>query len=206
MRSSALAIAALVAPVIATSAQQRPAPANPAASTQATAATTRRAFTPADWYRVTTLASPAVSPDGKLVAFTVTTVRESENKRHSEVWVVPTSGGEATRYTSPSTESSNPWFSPDGKYLLFNSTRPGSRARTWGLRMDQPGGEAAEMQDYPNGSVPRDKSFAVWSDPVPRDSSASDSTRRDPWSSMQPMARPPYGAITQPLDPKRFDG
>ena len=206
MRSSALAIAALLAPVFATSAQQRPAPANPAASTQTTAATTRRAFTPADWYKVTTLASPAVSPDGKLVAFTVTTVRESENKRHSEVWVVPTSGGEATRYTSPSTESSNPRFSPDGKYLLFTSTRPGSRARTWGLRMDQPAGEAVEMQDYPNGSVPRDKSFAVWSDPVPRDSSASDSTRRDPWSSMQPMARPPYGAITQPLDPKRFDG
>jgi dipeptidyl aminopeptidase/acylaminoacyl peptidase len=146
-----------------------------------------------------------VSPDGKQVAFTVTTVRESENKRHSEVWVVPTSGGEPARYTSPSTESSNPRFSPDGKYLLFNSTRPGSRARTWGLRMDQPGGEAVEMQDYPNGSVPRDRSFAVWSDPVPRDSSA-DSTRRDPWSSMQPMARPPYGAITQPLDPKRFDG
>ena len=121
------------------------------ASTAAMGSAAKRAFTPADWYRVTTLSAPAVSPDGKLVAFTVTTVRESENKRHSEVWVVPAAGGEATRYTSPSTESSNPRFSPDGKYLLFNSTRPGSKARTWGLRMDQPGGEAAEMNDYPNG-------------------------------------------------------
>lgn len=206
MRSSALAIAALVAPLIAVAAQQRPAATTTTASTPAGVAGARRAFTPADWYRLTTLASPAVSPDGKLVAFTVTTVRESENKRHSEVWVVPTSGGEPARYTSPSTESSNPRFSPDGKYLLFNSTRPGSRARTWALRMDQPGGEAMEMTDYPNGSVTRDKSFAVWSEPVTPDTSADSTRRRDAWSAMQPMARPPYGAVTQPLDSKRFDG
>ena len=200
IRSLPFAIAAIAALPLALVAQARP------AATTASATTTRRAFTPADWYKMTTLAAPAVSPDGKLVAFTVTTVREAENKRHSEVWVVPTAGGEATRYTSPSTESSNPRFSADGKYLLFNSTRPGSRARTWGLRMDQPGGEAMEMNDYPNGSVPRDKSFAVWSEAVTPDSSADSTRRRDDWTSMQAMARPPYGAITQPLDPKRFDG
>jgi hypothetical protein len=53
-----------------------------------------RAFTPADWYRVTTVSSPAVSPDGKQVAFTVTTVVAAENKRHAEVWMVPAQGGE----------------------------------------------------------------------------------------------------------------
>ena len=30
-----------------------------------------RAFTPDDWYRLTTVSSPAMSPDGRLVAFTV---------------------------------------------------------------------------------------------------------------------------------------
>ena len=205
MRTSTLAIVALLAPMALAGAQQPPATTSSAASSS-TGAATRRAFAPADWYKVTTVASPAVSPDGKLVAFTVTTVRESENKRHNEVWVVPTGGGEPTRYTSPSTESSNPRFSPDGKYLLFSSTRPGSRARTWALRMDQPGGEAMEMTDYPNGSVPRDKSFAVWSEPVTPDSSADSTRKRDAWTGMQPIARPPYGAITQPVDPKRFDG
>ena len=202
IRSLTFAIASTVATSLALGAQARPA-VTPASSTTAVA---KRAFTPADWYKVTQLSAPAVSPDGKLVAFTVTTVRESENKRHAEVWVVPTAGGEAVRYTSPSTESSNPRFSPDGKYLLFNSTRPGSRARTWGLRMDQPGGEAMEMQEYPNGSVPRDKSFAVWSEPVAADSSADSTRRRDQWTGMQAIARPPFGSITQPLDPKRFDG
>jgi dipeptidyl aminopeptidase/acylaminoacyl peptidase len=163
----------------------------------------RRAFTPADWYRLTTVSNPAMSPDGKLVAITVTTVKESENKRHSEVWVVPTAGGEPQRFTSPSTESSNPRFSPDGKYLLFSSTRPGSRARTWGIRIDQPSGEAVEMDAYPTGSMPRDKRFVVWSE---ADSAPNDTTKKDRWSGMQAMARPPFGAITEPLDPKRFDG
>jgi dipeptidyl aminopeptidase/acylaminoacyl peptidase len=198
IRSLSFAIAALSAPIALQSLGAQ------AAQTQAVA--NRRAFTPADWYKLTTLSAPAVSPDGKLIAFTVTTVRESENKRHNEIWVVPAAGGEATRYTSPSTESSQPRFSADGKYLLFNSTRPGSRARTWALRMDQPGGEAMEMNDYPNGSLPRDRSFAVWSDPVTPDSSADSTRRRDPYAAMQAMARPPFGAITQPLDAKRFDG
>src|SRR5690606_29678120 len=63
-----------------------------------------RAFTPQDWYSVTTVSDPAISPDGSRIAFTVTTVVEKDNKRHSEVWVVPSNGGEAVRYTSPSTE------------------------------------------------------------------------------------------------------
>ena len=49
------------------------------------AQSTPRAMTLRDWYRVTTVSQPAVSPSGKHVAFTVTTVRETENKRHQEV-------------------------------------------------------------------------------------------------------------------------
>ncbi|MGQ0538712.1 MAG: S9 family peptidase [Gemmatimonadaceae bacterium] len=162
-----------------------------------------RPFVPADWYRLTTVSAPAMSSDGRLVAFTVTTVKESENKRHAEVWVVATDGGAPQRFTSPSTESSNPRFSPDGKYLLFTSTRPGSKARTWGLRMDQPAGEAVEMDAYPAGSLPRDKRFVVWSE---ADTAPNDTTKKDRWTAMQAMARPPFGAVTEPLDPKRFDG
>ncbi|MDB4914310.1 MAG: WD40-like beta Propeller containing protein [Gemmatimonadetes bacterium] len=56
---------------------------------------TPRAFQLADWYKVTTLSAPAMSPSGDRVAFTVTTVREAENKRHNEIWIVPTAGGES---------------------------------------------------------------------------------------------------------------
>jgi dipeptidyl aminopeptidase/acylaminoacyl peptidase len=163
-----------------------------------------RPFTPQDWYRLVTLSSPAVSPDGKWVAFTVTTVREAENKRHSEVWLVGSEGGEPSRMTSPSVESSNPRWSPDGKLLLFSSTRPNSKARTWALRMDRPAGEAFEVDSVPAGSVTRDGRTIVWADTI----EAGDQARKDkdPFEKMQPIARPPFGAITGPIDPTRFDG
>ncbi|MBI2796836.1 MAG: S9 family peptidase [Gemmatimonadetes bacterium] len=164
-----------------------------------------RPFVPGDWYRVTTLSNPAVSPDGKVVAVTVTTVNERENRRHAEVWTVPASGGEPVRWTSPGTESSNPRFTPDGKYLLFTSPRPGGTGNTWAIRLDQPGGEAAQLEKYPvQGSTPRDGRFAAWAEPV---NDSATAPRPDPrWERMPPMARPPYNAITQPLDAARFDG
>lgn len=165
----------------------------------------KRPFELKDWYRLTVLSSPAMSPDGSRIAFTVQTVNERDNKYHREVWLVNASGGEPQRLTSPGTESSNPRWSPDGTRLIFTSQRPGGRGNTWMLRMDQPGGEAFQDDAYPRiGSVPADLRFSVWSEP---DSMARDSVRRDdPYAKMQPMARPPYGAITKPLDPARFDG
>ena len=166
----------------------------------------KRAFVPSDVYRVTTVSSPAVSPDGRRVAFTVTTVRESENKRHSEIWVAPTAGGAPVRYTSPSTESSNARWSPDGKYLFFTSRRGDAKNNTWALRMDEPAGEAFQLEDYPSGSVPNDRRFAVWADTAPSDTLADSLKAKDPFAAMGASARPPYGAITGPLDAKRFDG
>ena len=181
-------------------------PLAPAAAQQPLPARAKRAFTPADWYRLTTLSSPALSPDGRRVAFTVTTVRETENKRHSEVWVANTAGGEPQRFTSPGTESSNPRWSPDGKYLLFTSKRDGGKGTSWALRMDQPGGEAVQLEQYPSGSVPLDRRFAIWTDTVAADTTADSTRSKDPFSAMGATARPPFGAITRPVDAKRFDG
>ncbi|HKW10179.1 MAG TPA: S9 family peptidase [Gemmatimonadaceae bacterium] len=190
MRWTLAAVAALTTPLVVLGAQQ----------------SSKRAFALADWYKLSTLSAPAMSPDGGRVAFTVQTINEHDNKYHREVWVVPTSGGPAVRFTSPSTESSNPRWSPDAKYLLFTSTRPGGKGPTWMLRMDQPGGEAFQQQDFPRGtSVTSNGRLAVWSE---GDSVPSDSAKRadDLYAKMLPMARPPYGAVTKPSDPARFDG
>ena len=196
-------------------AQQRAATTDRASSPGAPAAAARaRAFQPSDLYKMSVLSTPAMSPDGKLIAFTVTTMVEAENKRHSEIWVVPAAGGDAVRYTSPGTESSRPRFSRDGKLLLFTSQRPGARGTTWALRMDRPSGEAFQPDSSEldvEGSRPRDGRFVVTTTAVPRDSAGRDSTARDsatsdPFARMQATARPPFGAITRPVDPRRFDG
>ena len=177
-------------------------------------AQTKRAFQLADWYRLTVVSNPAMAPDGRLVAFQVQTVNEKDNKYHNEIWVAPTApcprGGESAcaprRFTSPGTEATNPRWSPDGKVLLFTSQRPGGKGSTWMLRMDQPGGEAYQDDKYPrSGSAPASNAFVVWSE---ADTVATDSASRanDPYAKMQAMARPPFGAITKPTDPARFDG
>jgi dipeptidyl aminopeptidase/acylaminoacyl peptidase len=165
---------------------------------------TPRAMTLRDWYRVTTVSQPAVSPDGKRVAFTVTTVRETENKRHQEVWVAAVDGGAPQRWTSPGYESSAPRWSPDGTHLLFTSTRPNSKGSTWVLRADASGGEAMQMPTMPTqGVTPQSGQFAVWAEALPQDSGM---TARDVFAKMPTLARPPFDAITQPADPARFDG
>ncbi|HZD03772.1 MAG TPA: hypothetical protein VE173_02610, partial [Longimicrobiales bacterium] len=173
-----------------------------------------RAFTPADWFRLTTVSSPAMSPDGRYVAFEVTTVDEDANRRHSEVWMVPAAGGEPVRMTAPGAESSNPRWSPDGTYLFFTSRREGGSGSTWALRMDgEPSGEAFQLEDWPTGSVPADGSFAVFTRAAGGDDEdagggeeGGEPRRDDPFARMPAMARPPLGSITEPEDPRRFDG
>ena len=181
------------------------------------------AFTPAEWYKVTQVSAPALSPDGSKAAITVTTVREAENRRHSEVWVVPTQGGEPTRYTSSAFESSNAHFSQDGKTLYFTSQPPGGRGLQWALRMDQPEGEGYQTTEAPppSGSQPADKSFTIISDGAPGfgtvgggrggagrggDAQSDSVNPSDPYARMKPISRPPWNAITKPERAERFDG
>jgi dipeptidyl aminopeptidase/acylaminoacyl peptidase len=173
-----------------------------------------RAFTPADWYRLTTIGSPAMSPDARNVAFTVTTVREADNRRHTEIWLVPTAGGEPRRLTSPSVSSTNPRWSPDGQILYFTSTRPNIRGTTWAIRMDQPG-EAYQPDFVLTGSMPASGRFAIYTSATGEPGSGGgfgaqqpeqQPTADDPFNRMPPTARPPFDAVTQPVDPARFDG
>ena len=177
-----------------------------------------RAFQPNDWHKVTTLSAPALSPDGNKVAFVVTTVVEAENKRHSEIWVVNTTGGDPVRYTAPGYESTSPRWSADGSRLIFNSNRPGGRS-PWALRMDQPGGEAAPYEAPQSGSRTADGKTVVWTEgggggfgggfgggQAPQPGAPAERGAADPYSRMAPTARPPFDAITKPVDPARFDG
>lgn len=61
------------------------------------------------------LSQPSMSPDGSEIAFV----------SGSDIWVVPSSGGQAHLLVSDPAEESRPLYSPDGKKLAFMSTRSG---------------------------------------------------------------------------------
>ena len=85
----------------------------------------QRALSLEDYYNQQAVGSLDLSPDGLWVAFVKTRILEQDNRRHSEVWLVPSSGARPPRrITSPSFSSSNPGWSPDGKLLSFSSRRP----------------------------------------------------------------------------------
>lgn len=111
----------------------------------------RRALELEDYYRLKSVGSPALSPDGSQVAYVVTTVLEDQNRRHSEIWLAAADGsGEPFRVTSPAFSASGPRWSPDGSLLVFSSSRPGPAGGggggSWFLRMDRPAGEAFQIE------------------------------------------------------------
>jgi Tol biopolymer transport system component/C-terminal processing protease CtpA/Prc len=63
-----------------------------------------------------TLATPALSADGKELAFA----------SGGDIWTAPASGGEARLLISDPAEESRPLYSPDGTRLAFQSTRSGA--------------------------------------------------------------------------------
>jgi dipeptidyl aminopeptidase/acylaminoacyl peptidase len=73
-------------------------------------------------------------------------------------------------------------------------------------------GEAFQMEMGPEGSKPADGSFTVWTEGAPEDEEGgaegerNETARNDLFARMPPMARPPLGSVTKPVDPQRFDG
>jgi dipeptidyl aminopeptidase/acylaminoacyl peptidase len=79
-----------------------------------------------DYYRIVGVQAPAMSPDGKWVAFIRSAIVEAENRRSSELWIVAADGSTpARRISDPALAASNPRWSPDGQLLSFVGRRRG---------------------------------------------------------------------------------
>ncbi|HUC32956.1 MAG TPA: hypothetical protein VMS14_06110, partial [Ilumatobacteraceae bacterium] len=86
-------------------------------------------------------ATPAVSPDGRWVAFVVARVDIDKNKTFTQIWLAAADGSTPARAVSSGEFDANPAFSPDGATLLFTSRRSARKkdATVHALPVGEPG-------------------------------------------------------------------
>ncbi len=90
-----------------------------------------------DYYRIESADEPAISPDGRLVAFTRRSIDEEGNRRRSELWLASASSdSRPRRISAPGFDASSARYSPDGKWLTFSSRRDSGDSSVWFLRTD----------------------------------------------------------------------
>src|SRR5271165_1484282 len=109
----------------------------------ARAAFVRRPLRVDDYFAVKDVEDAQISPDGKWVAYVVTTHDFKSDKNKERIWMVAASGGEPISLTTESAKSTPPRWSIDGKYLGFLSERENEPKQLWLLRRD--GGEAEQL-------------------------------------------------------------
>ena len=77
----------------------------------------------ADMFRVKRVSDPQLSPDGKLVAYVVGIVDKDANRTNTDIWVIPSTGGDAKQLTNSPKADRHPRWSPDGKSIAFEIGR-----------------------------------------------------------------------------------
>ncbi len=87
-------------------------------------AQSKHPFTFEDMMQLKRIGEPSVSPDNKWVAFSAVDVNLDANTKTPHLWIVPIGGGEARRLTPENGSGEDRIrFSPDGKRVLFESSR-----------------------------------------------------------------------------------
>src|SRR5882672_2997959 len=112
--------------------------------------TGRRGVIPADLARVQFVTDPQISPDGRRVAFVVTTLSEERDEYLANIWVVDVAGGAPRRFTAGPRRDVEPRWSPDGTRLAFLSERaPKDKLQLYVMPAD--GGEPTKLTALDNG-------------------------------------------------------
>ena len=101
-----------------------------------------------DLIKLHRISSPEMSPDGKWVAYGISTPDMEANRGVSNIWIVSTSGGDAIQLTQSGKDSAPSW-SPDGKTLAFLSGRDGT-SQVYVISME--GGEAKKLTTLSTGA------------------------------------------------------
>src|SRR6266487_5196209 len=95
--------------------------------------------------------APTLTPDGRLVAVTVTRIDLDDNLYHSDIWVMPTDGSAAPSRFTNGPRDFWPRFSPDGRWLAFLRAGEGDDSKPQLHVMPVSGGEPRRLFEHPLG-------------------------------------------------------
>ena len=105
-------------------------------------------FTIETLYNLKNVSDPQISPDGKSIAFVVTSFDMIEGSNNSDIYLMAANGQNIRQMTHSPEADYHPRWSVNGSQLLFVSTREnGSQA--WLLPVN--GGEATQLTDFTQG-------------------------------------------------------
>ena len=92
------------------------------------------------------ISDPALSPDGKTIAFQVRETDYAANKGLNGIWVVPAAGGQPQRITDKALNASAARWSSDGASVYFLAPKDGT-SQFW--RVGAKGGTAEQVTHLP---------------------------------------------------------
>jgi dipeptidyl aminopeptidase/acylaminoacyl peptidase len=113
-----------------------------------------------DMMKMKRLGETAVSPDGKWLAYSVTTVNLDQNSKTTEWWLQAIAGGEPQKLAVGQPGDSGVEFAPDGHSVLFLSGRDGGQ-QIWRADFDAATGSASNAKKLT--SIATDADNAKWS-------------------------------------------
>lgn len=104
-----------------------------------------------DYFRLKSVRSPKISPDGKWIAYTLTEKDLEKDKSETRIWMQSVSGGEPIPMTGKGYSAGSPRWSPDGKWLTFTAAKGGDDAKTQVWKLDLRGGESQQVTSVKQG-------------------------------------------------------
>ena len=133
-------------------------------------------------YKLVSVASPSLSPDGSRLAFVRSQIDQESMENRSQIVLMDLSSGESAPFTSGKSDSS-PRFSPDGRHLAF--VRPDDKGKSQIWTMPTGGGEALKLTDVAGGITdiawsPDSSALAFVSDVDPDRASEDHDPKKDP--------------------------